>query len=356
MARAARAGLRSVPTGVDHGTVTLVVQGRPFEVTTLREDVETDGRRARVRFGRSFEHDARRRDFTMNALSTTATGEIFDYVDGLADLAARRVRFIGEPRQRIREDYLRILRFFRFHAAYGAGAMDAEAFDAVIAERAGLASLSRERVRAELMKLLVAARAAAVVEDICDAGLLQPLLAGVCRPARLAHCAAIEAARGAPPDATLRFIALCVATREDAERLLERLRLSNAEAARAAGAADAHARLHARSAPPQPRELYAFLYERGRAAACDAIALAHAESGAAADDERWLSAWRFLRDTPEPRLPFSGADLLARGLPAGRRIGETLKRLQALWIRAGFPKDAATLAHLLDEATNRADG
>ncbi|HKD30043.1 MAG TPA: CCA tRNA nucleotidyltransferase, partial [Xanthobacteraceae bacterium] len=154
--RAAAGGLRAVPTGIDHGTVTLVVDGTPFEVTTLRQDVETFGRKAKVAFGRDWKVDAERRDFTMNALSISADGVVHDYVDGLADLEARRVRFIGDPARRIAEDYLRILRFFRFQASYAHGAPDPAGLHACIVARDGLRGLSRERVRAELMKLLVA--------------------------------------------------------------------------------------------------------------------------------------------------------------------------------------------------------
>ncbi len=156
VARANAAGLKPVPTGIAHGTVTVVAEGEPFEVTTLREDIETDGRHAVVRFGRDFGHDAARRDFTVNALSVTPDAYVHDTVGGLADLAAARVRFIGEARQRIREDYLRVLRFFRFHARYGAGDPDPEGLAASIEARDGLALLSRERVRGELLKLLVA--------------------------------------------------------------------------------------------------------------------------------------------------------------------------------------------------------
>src|SRR5438477_8116612 len=154
--RAKAAGIKSVPTGIDHGTVTLVVNGRPFEVTTLREDTETFGRKAKVAFGRDWIGDAHRRDFTINALSLTADGVVHDYVGGLDDIASRRVRFIGNPAERIAEDYLRILRFFRIHAAFGAGEVDREGYLACIAEREGLATLSAERMRMEMLKLLVA--------------------------------------------------------------------------------------------------------------------------------------------------------------------------------------------------------
>ncbi|MGH6800234.1 MAG: CCA tRNA nucleotidyltransferase, partial [Methylocella sp.] len=183
MARATAAGLRGIPTGVAHGTVTLLAGERTFEVTTLREDIATDGRRARVRFGRSFETDALRRDFTMNALSMTRDGKLFDYTCGLTDIAARRVRFIGEPALRIAEDYLRILRFFRFSADFGEGLLDSAGRFAAICQRGGLARLSRERIRAELLKLLSARQAARVCAEICADGLLHPLIASVPNPA-----------------------------------------------------------------------------------------------------------------------------------------------------------------------------
>ncbi len=348
IARARAAGLKTIPTGVEHGTVTVIVEGTPFEVTTLREDVETDGRRAKVRFGRDFTRDARRRDFTMNALFVGADGRVHDVVDGLADLGARRVRFIGDARRRIREDYLRAARLFRFHAAYGEGDMDRDAFDAAIAERAGLETLSRERVRAELLKLLAARRAGEVARDMSDAGLLGLLLGGVASPARLQRVIAIEAVMGGAPDVTLRLAALGAIVAEDAERLRERLRLSNAEAERLGRAMAALAPLRGSDGPPARGRLREMLFAHGRRAALDAAVLAQAEACVAPDDPAWRSALRFLTDTPEPRLPFSGADLLARGAVAGRGVGETLKRLQAAWIRAGFPSDPHELSRLLE--------
>src|SRR6201997_1826431 len=166
--RAKAAGIKSVPTGIEHGTVTLVADGQPFEVTTLREDTETFGRKAKVAFGRDWVGDAHRRDFTINALSADLDGVVHDYVGGLADIAERRVRFIGDPKQRIEEDYLRILRFFRIHAAFGAGEVDRKGYLACIGARAGLASLSAERVRMEVVKLLVADGAVGAVMAMAD--------------------------------------------------------------------------------------------------------------------------------------------------------------------------------------------
>jgi poly(A) polymerase len=350
MKRARAAGFGVAPTGLAHGTVTLIVEGRPIEATTLRRDVDTDGRHAKVAFGRDFRDDALRRDFTINALSLTADGTVHDYVGGLADLADRRVRFIGEARRRIREDYLRILRFFRFSARYGDGRLDRAGFDAAIAEREGLAILSRERVRAELMKLFVAPRAAEVLAAICEAGLLQSLVAGQTDWARFARLAAIEAASSAAPDPLLRLGALSVLIEEDAERLRERLRLSNAETERLAMIARGLADLHDGEAPPGLGALRRLLFERRRRGSLDALALFHADSGAPAGDWRFARARAFLAGTPEPTLPITGADVVARGVTHGQRVGATLKKLQALWIRAGFPREPEALARLLDEA------
>jgi len=348
--RARAAGFKVALTGVKHGTVTLVVDGRPIETTTLREDVETDGRWAKVAFGRDFASDAERRDFTINALSLNARGIVYDSVGGLEDLRAGRVRFIGDAEARIREDYLRILRFFRFSARYAASGVDREGLSAAIRARDGLARLSRERVRAELLKLLVAPRAGEVVQTMGECGFLEPILGGVGYPRRLSRLIAIEAARGADADAVLHLAALGVAIPEDAERLRERLRLANSEAERLRSTAAALTGLHGITAPPSFQGLKTLLFNAGREAARDALALAEAESEAAPSDGAFAAADRFLADAPEPKLPFSGADLLARGVAAGRPVGQALRAFQALWIRAGFPKEPETLARLLEQA------
>ena len=352
IARASAARCKTVPTGIGHGTVTVVIDGVPIEVTTLREDIETDGRRAKVRFGRDFEADARRRDFTINALGVDQSGAVFDYCGGLDDIAARRVRFIGEADQRIAEDYLRILRFFRFHAAYGQGRLDRTGLEACIAGRAGLAFLSRERIRAELLKLLAARGGPQAAKAMSDASLLNLLLGGAPYAARLARAAEIEATRDQAADPVLRLAALALVTREDAARLADRLRLSNAETVRLEAMAQALPAFSPAAAPPPYGRLRELLFQHGRQGAQDALLLAHAASGVAPDDRAWTSAWRFLRDTPEPRLPFGGADVVARGVPGGKAVGDVLKRLQADWIRAGFPHEPAVLARLLDTAMN----
>jgi tRNA nucleotidyltransferase/poly(A) polymerase len=348
--RAQEAGFKVALTGVKHGTVTIVVDGRPIETTTLREDVETDGRWAKVAFGRDFAADARRRDFTINALSLGPDGTVHDYVGGLQDLAAGRVRFIGDAEARIREDYLRILRLFRFSARYAASGLDPEGLVAAIRARDGLARLSRERVRAELMKLLQAPRASEVVQAMAETGFLEPILGGVGYPGRLSRLIAIEAERGAGGDVLLRLAALGVAIPEDAERLRERLRLANAEAERLRSAGTALIGLHGARAPPPFHGLKTLLFTAGREAARDALVLAHAESEAPPSDAAFAAADRFLADAPEPKLPFSGADLIARGVATGRPVGLALRAFQALWIRAGFPKEPETLARLIEQA------
>lgn len=340
-ARASRAGLKAVPTGIEHGTVTVVSGHHGYEVTTLREDVETDGRRAVVRFGRSWEHDAERRDFTLNALYAAADGTVLDLVGGLADLEARKVRFIGSPEARIREDYLRILRLFRFHAAYGAGAVDGAAFSGAVRLRQGLLSLSHERVRAELLKLLLAPGAAATLATMSDAGLIQPLIGGIADARAFARLVEIEAqwraeGRNVPPDAIRRLAALALRVSDDADRLRGKLRLSNAEARRLA--------LMAGPVPEvgDDAAAQAFIYRTGADAARDRALLAAARGRAGMERiGRLATHWTV------PRPPFSADDLMALGLKPGRALGTALRRAEVAWIDAGFPGDRARIDALL---------
>ncbi|WP_298355059.1 CCA tRNA nucleotidyltransferase [Rhodoblastus sp.] len=348
IAKSERAGIRAVPTGIEHGTVTLVLDGAHFEVTSLREDVETDGRRAKVRFGEDFAADAQRRDFTINALSVDVQGRIYDYVGGLDDLAQRRVRFIGDPRQRIMEDYLRILRFFRFSACYGEGPLDAEGFAACIALRGGVAQLSRERLGGEMLKVLSFPRSAAVIEAMSQAGLLAFLHVAPW-PARNRRLAAILSAQNLS-DPLVSLAALAVHSASDAERLSEALRLSRAERRRLAEMAAAAAAWHGATQAPSPAQLREQLFLRGAQAARDALLLIQAEGPAGPNDQDFLAAQAFLRDTPAPKAPFAAADLLARGVRQGAGLGAALKRLQAAWIRAGFPQDPKRIAALMDAA------
>ncbi|MFG1402596.1 CCA tRNA nucleotidyltransferase [Xanthobacter sediminis] len=332
--RVRRAGMKAVPTGIEHGTITVVVDHEAYEVTTLREDLETDGRRAVVRFGREWAHDAARRDFTFNALYATPGGGVIDLVGGLEDLAARRVRFIGDAQARIREDYLRILRLFRFHATYGQGSVDAVALHAAIRCREGLRGLSHERVRAELMKLLMAARAAPTLEVMSDCGLIQPLLAGLADAGAFGRLAACEAAFGVPPDALRRLAALALRVTDDVPRLREKLRLSNGESRRLSALAALAPPLPGRGA--RERDLRAFVYRAGREAALDRalLAAAHGASGMAPLVALALG-WA------APRPPVGAADLLARGARPGPALGRALAAAEAAWVAADFPTDDA---------------
>jgi poly(A) polymerase len=347
MARARAARLRAIPTGIDHGTVTLLADGQRFEVTTLREDVETDGRHAKIRFGRDFAQDAFRRDFTINALSLGKDGSLYDYMDGKADVLAGRVRFIGEPATRIREDYLRILRFFRFSAEYATGELDEPGLLACIRERDGPRRLSRERVKQELFKLLMAPRAVFALRAMSDCGLLQPILEGIAQLARLDRLLAIA------PDAPdlVRLAACAIFVADDAPRLREALRLSNAETERLDHVARVATRWHGAGLPGLGALREAMFLDRPHNAR-DGLLLAWAEADQP-DETAWRAALRFLIDTPEPRLPFSAVDLMDRGLDPGPPLGAALKALQAKWIRAGFPEDPRSLAALLDEVTKR---
>jgi tRNA nucleotidyltransferase/poly(A) polymerase len=333
--RAAAAGIKAVPTGLAHGTLTLVTDGRSFEVTTLRRDVDTDGRHATVAFGRDWVGDARRRDFTINGLSLSRDGTVHDHVGGLDDLAAGRVRFIGDPAARIREDYLRVLRFFRFHAAFGRGAPDGAAVDAIVRERAGLTRLSRERVGAEMLKLMAAPGVVAMAELMADTGVFGILTGGVPRLARLARLVAIEAARGAPADALRRLGALALFVAEDAERLQDCLRLSGTETRRLAAMAEQWPQLSAGVAEADAK---AALYRLGPVAFADRALLAWADAGAAADDPAWSAVVDLPGRWTAPRFPIGGRDLIGRGLH-GPAVGAALMRLEDAWIAAGFPMD-----------------
>jgi tRNA nucleotidyltransferase/poly(A) polymerase len=341
--RATAAGFKAVPTGIAHGTITIVIDSRPFEVTTLRQDVETFGRHANVRFGRDWRADAERRDFTMNALFATTDGVVHDYVGGLADLTARRVRFIGEAGRRIAEDYLRILRFFRFHASYGHGAPDAEGLAACIAARAGLEQLSRERVRMELFKLLSAPHAVSTLTLMSESGLLVPVLGGVPDLAGFSNMAAVEMAAGVRPDPVHRLGALAVRIVEDAERLWQRLRLSNSEHERLASMGDAWWRV----AAGDERAGRALLYRLGPERFVDRVLVAWARSrtgpSAGAHDE----AWRALAALPArwtvPVFPLKAADFIGRGVAQGPALGTALRAAEAAWIAADFPDDAAQI-------------
>ncbi|MEQ7873091.1 CCA tRNA nucleotidyltransferase [Sphingomonas sp. ASV193] len=320
VSRLSAARVKTVPTGIEHGTITAVSSGTVVEVTTLRSDVSTDGRRATVAFTDDWAADASRRDFTINALyADPFTGQIFDYFDGLADIAARRVRFIGDPLARIAEDHLRILRFFRFHARFGAGAPDAAGLAACAARANDLMALSRERIADELTKLLAVPDPSPTIAIMLDAGIFAPVLPEIVAdaPARIAALARAETEAGARHAPLRRLAAMLPPDPELATAIAARLKLSN-KAKKRLGLAVA-----ALDPAENPRAL---AYAVGTEAAVDRLLLA-GRPVEAAD----IAAW------PIPRLPISGGGLIARGVPEGPEVARTLRAIDRAWVAAGFP-------------------
>jgi poly(A) polymerase len=351
--RARAAGIKCVPTGIEHGTVTLVVDAQPFEVTTLREDTETYGRKAKVAFGRDWIRDAERRDFTINGLSVDADGVVHDHVGGLADIEARRVRFIGDAAQRIAEDYLRILRFFRMHAAYGAGAPDRAGYLACIAARAGLSGLSAERVRMEMLKLLVADGAEGAVTAMADAGLLLAIVGGVTYTGPFAAMISAERALGLGPSAVRRLAALAVAVTEDAKRVAARLRLSNAETKVLDSMGHRWWRLAGMNEVRARQRLYRLGEEKYR----DRLMLAWARSGGSQNADHGAAYWREFAKLPQrwtaPKFPLKAADFISRGIAEGPALGHVLTLAEDAWLAADFPLAPAALAAIADQTVTR---
>jgi len=345
-----RAGLKAVPTGLAHGTVTAVSRGRPFEVTSLRIDVETYGRHAKVAFTDDWKADAARRDLTINALSCTPDGRLFDYFGGLEDLRAGRVRFVGDPRERIREDYLRLLRFFRFHAHYGRGAPDPDGLAAACELAPEAANLSGERVRAELLRLLAAPDPVAVLDLMAAGSVLGVFLPDAGDTASLAALLEIEP-DGTAPNALVRLAALLPPDLPDlavGRKVAKRLRLSRAEQAQLAGFLE----------PPGAalgsgeKALRVALYRQGAAVLAEQWRLgwARLEAGERAarrpDLEGALAAaarWR------PKSFPLKGRDATARRVPAGPRVGQLLAAVEAWWIAEDFAPDRAACLAKLEE-------
>lgn len=328
MAALKAAGLKSVPTGLAHGTVTAVAEGRPFEITTLRRDVATDGRHAEVAFTDDWQEDAARRDFTINALyADPATGDVFDYFGGVADLNAGIVRFIGAPLQRIAEDHLRILRFFRFYARFGSDGPDAASLSACQARANDLMALSRERIAMELLALLALPNPAPTLALMIEGGIFVPVLPEVTDAAPVARLVAREAEAGIAPDALRRLSALIGADPALAEDIANRLKLSNAHRKRmiaVAGRVDEDAKA--------PRAL---AYWQGVEVAIDRLLLGNGDA-------------RLLIDWAPPRFPVTGGAIVARGVQAGPEVARILQAAERQWVAEGFP-DGARAEDLIDE-------
>ena len=355
IARAKAANIKSVPTGVAHGTVTLVVDGKPFEVTTLRKDVETDGRHAAVAFSTDWQTDAERRDLTINALYAGADGEVVDLVGGLADIGTRTIRFIGDAATRIAEDHLRILRYFRFFAYYGTGRPDAAGLRACAAGRSSLASLSAERVWSETKKLLAAPDPGRALLWMRQVGVLVEILPETEKWGidAIPSLVATEQALAWPADPLLRLASIVPPDAARLAALAERLRLSKADAARlAAWAASPVINDEISSAA-----LNQLLYLHGadgivtRLKLALAVARGKAE-GDIAEMARTARLGKLLDAAArwkKPAFPIGGADALQEGVPPGRQVGELLAKLELQWVESNFVMDRATLLARLKE-------
>ena len=311
------AHIKAVPTGIEHGTITAVADGQPAEVTTLRADVSTDGRRATVAFTDDWMADASRRDFTINALyADPESGEVHDYFGGLDDLKAGRVRFIGDPLVRIAEDHLRILRFFRFHARFGQGEPDSAAIEACTARANDLMALSRERIADELLKLLALPDPSGTVSLMVERGILRPVMPEIDSSERLVRLIETESRGSFLPDPLRRLSALLPRDPDSAEKIAARLKLSN----------KARKRVGLAAATDLSDNAEALAYWIGTESAQDRLLLA-----GQAEDAASLTAW------PVPKLPISGGQLIKRGVPKGPQVAKTLQAIEREWVAAGFP-------------------
>jgi len=338
------AAIKAVPTGFEHGTVTAIVNGHPFEVTSLRRDVETDGRHAVVDFTDDWEADAARRDFTMNALYASGDGEIFDYHGGLEDLIAGRVRFVGDAGQRIGEDYLRILRLFRFHAWYGKGDMDPEALRAAADAKAGLAQLSGERIAKEMLRLLECQNPVPALRMMAASGVLSELLPYALQLSRLEHLVLIEAENQLAPDPLLRLAALLPDDGAVANALSERLKLSGAERARLEGLTGSLEKIPAYLSAADVRRL---LYRMGAPRFRDRVLLSWAGGPRGASQMQWRMLLSIADSWERPRFPITGRDAMAAGVPEGPDVGRILEALEAWWLAEDFIPDETQLREKL---------
>ena len=333
IARAGRAGIRTVPTGIEHGTITAILKDGPVEVTTLRRDVATDGRRATIAFAQDWPEDAARRDFTINALyAHPETLNIQDYFGGRDDLAAGRVRFIGDARQRIAEDHLRILRYYRFQTRFGAD-IDPAAEDACADLAHTLKGLSRERIAAELLALLALPDPHATIARMRQRGVLGVILPEACPPqiVALAHTISAERQHAIAPDPVRRLAALLPPSPDVAETVAARLRLSKAQRTRLVSAAG-------RSADDthSPRML---AYRLSLPLAMDRLLLTGGDASA-------------LHDWTVPLFPLKGGAIVARGITAGPSVARILQTVEARWVAEGFP-DSARIETMLTEELAR---
>ena len=336
------AGIRYVPTGIAHGTVTAVIDGQPFEVTSLRRDVETDGRRATVAHTMDWAEDAQRRDLTMNSLYADLSGRVYDPTgQGLSDLKSRKFRFVGDAEQRVQEDYLRILRFFRFLALYGGQEkVDAASLKACREHQAGIRKLSAERVWMELKKLLSADNPVRACHIMLTNGILESVLPEANNVDGLEALVKLESRENIKPDPLLRLMAMSAREPLQMALLTKRLKMSKAETARLRGWADNDAQL---STDMPERERMAAIYKSGKSVIIDRARLRAAGETDPIQSSRWMSLADLAMGWQPPVFPLTGKDLAKAGVPKGPGMGKALKALEALWIRSGFSTEKPQL-------------
>ena len=338
-------GIKVVATGLDHGTVTAIAGAHAFEITSLRRDVETDGRHAKVTFTDDWAEDAARRDFTINALYATLDGAIYDYATGVEDLIAGRVRFMGDPATRIAEDYLRVLRLFRFHAWYGKGDIDPDGLRAAAAAQDKLKTLSAERIAKELLRLLEAGSPEPVLRVMAATGILSQLLPGALQLQRLEHLAEIDADNMYPRDPVLRLAALLPDDSDNAHAVADALKLSNADRTRLEQALSSE-RIVAQLSAKEARRL---LYRIGVVRFRDKVMLAWAAAPRAAPALSWRMLLSMADNWQRPRFPLSGLDVMQAGVPQGPDVGRLLAKVEDWWIGTDFAADEGALRGKLAE-------
>jgi poly(A) polymerase len=341
--RLVAAGLQAVPTGIEHGTITAVANKKPFEITTLRRDVSTDGRRATVAFSQDWMEDASRRDFTMNALYADQAGQVFDLIGGIADLRARHVRFIGDASRRIAEDYLRILRLFRFHAWYGKGEIDADGLTACAAARSQIKTLSGERIQKEMLKLMGAEHPIPVLRAMAASGVLGEVLPGELKFARFQRLCEIDAEQFFEADGLLRLAAL-LGDAPRAGEIATRWRLSNDDRDRLGDMLNEPTKIVSYLSILEVRRA---LYRFGVLLFKDWVRLRWAEDQKASNFMQWRALLALADGWVRPVFPITGSNVMAAGVPHGPLVGKVLSEVEAWWIDADFTDDPFSLAERL---------
>lgn len=336
------AGIKYVPTGIDHGTITAVIDGKPFEITSLRKDVETDGRRAVVSYTEDWAEDAQRRDLTMNALYADFNGTVYDPTEqGLDDLKAMKFRFVGEADMRVKEDYLRILRYFRFLAWYGGAAkVDAGGLKACRENRRGLKKLSAERVWSELKKLLSAADPSRAVHIMLTNEILDTVLPEASNSDGLTRLVKLESREAITPDPLLRLMALSAREPLQMALLCKRLKMSSKETKRLRAWSDSSVSLDPHA---DNKEHLKSIYLAGKQVVIDRARIRAAGEDDAILSARWMSLAALADEWTPPEFPLSGKDMKAAGIEPGEKMGKTLDALKALWVRSGFTADREKL-------------